>query len=457
MTYPKELFYQESTSLTRYQQEATSTLSVDRLLRGDNAYWVSSSLNKTYKKKHLVLADWSAIAWPYDKIIAVQKKLQQLLDDGFEIELWQKDRLIALNAGVLNQLHDSELRQAMIAQEAQEIIARASVSYEKLLILDDYWIRQLLSDKEDLEPRSLSLYEAYVAQRNGNINNWLLQAQPPVDFLLDDGCQNDYTSVRLTYSHLPQKEGPKRALNLIELKHDTAQYVEKLYVTDNPLEEHQLSALEGATHLEAIDCLGCSSVTAVLKVLARAAPNIHHLSIDHCSDLFLIELNPNCFSRLATFLMRGSELLMNDLSALFLAAPQLKKVELMVDFNFRLVSLEHGCLSQLEELCFAPHNRIFEDVMTLLMAAPKLKELKLGSNVTTYDLDKLPKGHFYQLEKINLAMSDISSEGLNALLLASPKLKRITLYGCKQIIGLLTLPNNCLPYLEDIDLGDSSF
>lgn len=450
MSYPKEFFYEESTSHTRYQQEATSSLSIERLLRGNNTYWISSSLDTTKKKKRLVLADWSANSWPRDKIVSVIQKLKQLLEDGFNIDLWQDDKLLPLTLINLSRLNERSVRQAMATQKVQDILAKASVSYEKLFVLDDHWVRQLLSDKNYLEPRSLSAFEYH----NASCKKLIFQAQPPITILLDDDA---FLSEELhSFSNATVHSVPKRRWRLDNqsinfLLTNDVLHTQKLIFSKCDVKESHLTILDRLKSLNELSFSDSQLPPKTFKILSQTASLIERISFDNVTQLQFTDLEPNSFPLLTTIELNCIKLGARELSTILSAAPHLKKLTLVErSLESTSASVPHIDLTKLEELNLNYEAVSFIDI--LLFASPQLKKIELNM-ANNFVVGALSKDYLKQLETLSVKSSkDVSCNELTTLLLAAPNLKKLSLINLTNCIGSITLPKDYLSQLVVLDL-----
>lgn len=453
-SYPKELFYEVTTSHTQYQQEATSSLSIDRLLKGNNAYWVSPSLHKAPKKKKLILADWSANSWTQEKLGAVQKKIQQLTDDGFDIDLSQNDKLIPLSSKNIHLLNKRFARYAITPQTPEEIQVLTGISLEKFLILDDYWVKQLLSGKEQMEPRVLSSYEFHSTRHI--VNHYLSQAQPTIELIANDYFKGTSdTPSTMGFPGIPQEHQHCRSLKIHQ---KIITQIVVIAVNDPPIKyaKNYSATLLISQDLERIQFEGCTVTNGVLTALEKTS-QLNAIYLNNSTIEGTLLLREHSLSHLEEINLCGTILSPESLTALLLSTNQLKKLCLAECKEISsLMSLPKGYFSQLEELELRNTEIAPDYLIPILLECPRLQRLRLEACTAIDHVMALPQNYFKELIEINLGSSHISSEGISALLQATPQVKKFELTRCLNIAGLIDLPPDSLLELEEIDLSKSN-
>lgn len=451
LSYPKEFFYEASTSYIQYQQEATSSLSLDRLIKGNSAFWISPSLHQAPKKKKLILADWSASSWSHEKTIALQKKIQQLIDDGFEVALSNYNSLISLSLNNVHLLSQFSVRRAMAYQTIEDISASTGVSCEKLLILDDYWIKQLLSGKIQLEPRVISLYEYHTTQYD--VARYLHEAYPPLERIINDYYSDvDNTSHFEDLPQVPVENKQCRALSLLKRTIEQIELVslDTLFIDYN---EKHLKTLWITPSLEKIKFEDCSISGSAFRQLHQ----LRGICLNNCDIRDAVHLPARGFTHVDEIKISGT-ISNENLNTILLAATQLKALKLgRCKPMSVLASLPPQHFSQLEVLDLTGSEINYASLNPILLACTSLKQLTLEACQNIDTAMKLPQAYFSALEVLDVGYSDITSESLNVLLQAAPQLKKIFLTKCDYLEDLPTLSPGCLTHLEEIDLSDNNF
>jgi len=168
MFIPSQFYYSETQSSVTYSRTPTGSLNIKELLAG-RPCWVAPALSREKKQKKLILADWTASNWSVEKRNNTLKALGDLIDQGFSIYIWNNDSVLPLDKQQLEMMGNymsvsgQTLRESITLNSAQEI-AQAAVVQQKLTqdqvqVIDDYWLKHLLSGKDELEPRVLRMSE----------------------------------------------------------------------------------------------------------------------------------------------------------------------------------------------------------------------------------------------------------------------------------------------------------
>jgi hypothetical protein len=516
MTHPLFLYYKERSSVRCYQEKASDSLDLDRFLRGHSDYWLSPFSKEMIKKKRLVLADWSAPSWSTIKLTQVQNKLNALLDEGFEIDLWQENHCVTLNHNNMAMLSSDTVRGAMCPDSSTQVDQVLGLSYEKRCILDDYWLQCLLLDKESLLPRTVSFYE----YQHGcyNKKHYLSQAHPPIEWVLDDVLtkeNNDDWAYLNSFSANKSVESLYRCINLdpediplltneifikraskvervncnndIQLNPENLRCLSKLVTHCHTLDTKTLSQelLSNAKNLENLHLMQCNDLSALdslkpgeLKQLKRidlsynsvsnsnlvhilqAAPNLCNICLDFCEAFSEenIHLAAGSLPYVNTLSLESSPITATNLEQLLKATPNLSALKIgnikqKIDSEF---SLDKDSLSRIEYINASNSNAVEGLLTSILKAAPNLKGIGLGSFATVDELYRLDGNSLIKLEEIYLGGNKVSANHLAALANIAPNLKTIALNTMEQTGDYTVLKPNSFPKLEEIQLRSTT-
>jgi len=169
MRFNDAFYYTEKQEGKIYGSAAPGKISIDRLLQSKPDYWEKPSLEKLQKPKSLILADWTAKNWFSDKIDAVIARMEQLIEEGFTIYIWQDGVIEPLTKEKLSSLHREDIREKMTPELSSVITLAASqqqeINKEHIHVLDDYWVDQCLGP----DPTTTPPRRVYVSSFNTRI------------------------------------------------------------------------------------------------------------------------------------------------------------------------------------------------------------------------------------------------------------------------------------------------
>ena len=187
MTYPSVFYYQSKVNEPDYGTSQPGEISPIRLVK-QRPYRKKPYRNED-KKKTLILSDWTALKWLPEKQKDAMTAIKKLMDDGFEIYIWQDPNVILLSENNLSILNDDSVRRN-ITFKPDDIIVDALIKKhprllkEEIYVLDDYWLNQVI-DPNSPKQRSLNLSHIILYQNKINeICSILEKKTPPLEEIL---------------------------------------------------------------------------------------------------------------------------------------------------------------------------------------------------------------------------------------------------------------------------------
>lgn len=139
--YMDALMYYETTSASAYTVKPQGALNVLRLTQGKQDCWPKLTPAGVFKKKDLILADWWAESWDHLMLARVKGLLTDLLEEGFNIYLWQGSDLIRfdnpMSLGVTKTLkyrigQGTDTLRKKISPEHKDVIFKRAMEQHKL-------------------------------------------------------------------------------------------------------------------------------------------------------------------------------------------------------------------------------------------------------------------------------------------------------------------------------------
>ena len=352
----------------------------------------------------MILADWTSQDWSYAKTKAVIYRLSQLIQDGFEIYIWQSDgngfdQVTRLNELHLTDLFDRETRRKITLTDEAVILDTASKKLPRstLCLLDDYGISQLLQDTDEDIPREL-----------------------PVEALSHIGIEDP---ARFGGMMMPTDEGTEEQEKTLSLLRNQSPHYNVLVSRDagNRDTHYFHSLFPGLVADSKNESITVYDVDKLKTITSTTAQNITCANISSKSRDY-----PAIFERLdhlEEICTYDSE---PDLGLLFQHAPPtlkylgLANVERISDVTVKLFSREQLEVVSIEGL----KNTSGNFVETILFSAPNLRKLALPYCCynSSFTLTKLIPVMTH-LEELVLGLG--GEAGKRTILSASPNLRKL--------------------------------
>lgn len=158
----------------------------------DNVFYYVDQ-NGNLKPKTLVLSDWTGPQWSTNKIVQVQNKLAEYINEGFTIYILCENKITQFTATTISALEAHNLNKQMNLKNPTEIIEKIATKYalpaEQILILDSHWIGYLLRTEEKdirrifasdlLETiKQLNPANLFVEIKQQKLVSWIVQPTP---------------------------------------------------------------------------------------------------------------------------------------------------------------------------------------------------------------------------------------------------------------------------------------
>jgi hypothetical protein len=455
MPIPREFYYYETQSGRRFTREPTGVLDADQLVRG-KAPWVLPS-SRQLKQKKLIIADWTARFWSQEKILAIQAKLSDLIDAGFELYIKQAWNFIPFTKQEIPLLAAPHVRSSGSLDMSPPEQIKAAVTRklhfanEELMVLDDYWLDYLLQ----AGPRTLysSHFLALEGDARGRIIKIIKTALPPLsDFVIDEFQHGDalkkakefilpqFPSVTIRNKYSKVKLGNEDQQKLLLEKSIS---FESLCLTQEQMEHVWELTLNGPL------------VSSNLRLLLNFCPNLQVLSLSSAimpEDYF--NLAPQSLAKLKELKVSSTKLTSQNVHSLLLAAPSLLSLYISDCNNLKKdIELVPHSLNDLQSVYAASSSISVVSLKALLTAAPNLKSLDLKNCLSLEGFLELAPCSLLALEKIEATNSVITTHTLQSLLNAAPHVKSLAIPGCKSLTGVLTLLPRSLLDLKLITLA----
>lgn len=101
--YPLSFYNLTQQTATEYSYAPIGQPDLNQLLRS-KPYWRQTKSVARLQKKQLLVADWRMHRWTREQLNGVIKKLQECVNDGFELYIWHEGKLHPLREDNLNNL-----------------------------------------------------------------------------------------------------------------------------------------------------------------------------------------------------------------------------------------------------------------------------------------------------------------------------------------------------------------
>lgn len=415
--YPEEFYYQRARTGQNYQTHSSSRISPDRYLQGRPDFFIGLSAVLEKKPKTLILADWTARFWPEKKTNDVCAALKQLLNERFDILIFQYGELESLTTENIQNLQEEYVLRAMYSSDPIDIIPVAAkthhLSFDEIHLLDHHWVNYLIRPYSDKRIKSISV--------------------------LDDA--------RLFHSNTTKLSRPLEVKEIIADQYSNAgrQITTKLSAQFKGVPIRQVCRyLEWSTPLPTID----PQYIEELDILSLEPGDLPQL-------LNLLNQTPQL-----EVLYISKPLLKTDLFELLNAATQIKKIVAQAQSSIDFKGMPD--LHYLETVDL--YESRIHHLSFLLAAAPFLKKLNLALCQEFNDIENIRKHS--SLEELDLTESKITQKQLFILLEAFPNLKTINLSLCdnlfydtslmKKLSSLtsINITSNVEPNFQEIKPGE---
>ncbi|MFA5960952.1 MAG: hypothetical protein WC785_10610, partial [Tatlockia sp.] len=420
MTSNPHFYVSEKKADCIYTRKPQGRLNGNRLVQNLPA-WQIEGVKSIAKPKTLILADWTAWDWSFEKMAAIFNVLGRLMDEGFtlyvkngSLQRLEKADLTLANSRLFKS-HPSEIYPDFLTRFAKKLL---DVPSSELLFLDDYWMDILLGVNKEHPGRKLSIEALFSNKSNlKDIFELVRQASFPFDeIVLDSFTAEGFAilqEVKDAFPHMPIATDFKQ---IVLTQEDVSQLLANQAVVHgewrfDPACLNHLTALQIIGDIPAIDLVQLLNKLPKLKTLRLEkvtidAPLLTEMQLDHLEVLDI----------------SGGSIEAASLQSIFSRAPGLQSL------NFANSTLS-GTFSESFEL---PHLNYFQIVLTecstqnfsqIVNNAPRLRILTLDSPFWEGEFTEI---HFPCLEL--LETSDTGCE-LEHFILNSPQLKHLNLSG----------------------------
>ncbi len=442
MHLPDHFYYVNKRETTSYTHKPQGTLDVSRLIKNKKP-WKKASLGREQENKALIIADWTASGWSSDKTQAVKKILEQLIDEGVSIYIWQGNEVIPLENGSylykrITPAFNSDITRAAVVQH--------QLTQDQVCILDDYELQCLLNNEDQPKIRRLFIKD-YITQNTKSLLSILKKATPRLEEIIHDEFSIKANEAVLELSKVFPEIGVKCEYSKLVLdeKMLTELWGETKAVTKNNVTLNQ----ENLQKIENISLLGTIKLTD-LQTLLSHVPALKILTLDGLSGDHTSSLN---LKNLEELTLRISDLSLAILQPILSQAGKLKKLNLSYCKNLSgEIAAEYANLEELEELNLHDSNISLADIHGLITKKLKLKTLNLAGcqNLSGEIVENL---NLPDLVALNLQSSQITLASLQRFIANSSKLETLDLFNCN-LSGEMS-ENLNLPDLVALNLQSS--
>ncbi len=425
--------------------------------------WKSPTPPFKLKKKSLIFADWTVSTWSAERISNTSEIINQLIDDGFAIFIWQNGKV---KPWTHTKESDTDEEPDKITPCPHEVIINAAMTQCKLirkqvLILDDHWLRAISSQKFD-KPRQLNCSDlVYSIHDKKVILSTLVKASPKWKTIVHDEFSQDtnilFNQLIIDYPFLTIKKR-YRKLNLSQSENFYHLIKNKELILEN-----NLINWEQLKQISQIKL--CSFIYAQqLEALLRLTERLQTLDLSKCIIKGDFNLNFNLDVLENLYLNNTYRLSISILQVLLLKSKNLKRLsfaQLELDGNFTIPALN---LEAVEHLNISGSN-LSESNLNLILS--NLKTVKYLDLTAVHALDGLIKflrlnqldelhlaSKLIQLEELVLSNIACSAQNLSSLIAQSKSLIYLNLSGIK-LSGDFSQNLN-LEFLENLDLSNTT-
>ncbi len=394
--YPKIFFYQQKSSQAVFSSNPPGEIDIPLFIKGKPC-WKRGQPFCEPRKKTLIFADWTAIAWPVWKQIEFRNGLLKLLDDDFSLYCWQDGEVVPFTARFIarvdfdtnGNIHPFFAKKVTPAS-ADKILSIASKQLhfpkDQLHVLDDYWMGTLIDFNLQGQARSIDtglyyqrftdrLYDNNYADDRNDLIEVLYQAVPPVEVIVSS-ILPDPTGLGETFTEaFPEAKVEEKYKVLILEDRHLLDDIFEIQTSSNPVYDIAFDF----TAVESISLINGDIKYNDLALIARTFDNLKHVSLSldhyHCNEF------PDDFSaliQLEALSIYGRDIVNGTLVALLSATLELKSLEITFSITQSPLYFEIFPLLKLEHLSI--QNGFFltpGDIRSLLINSPLLKTFRI--------------------------------------------------------------------------------
>ncbi|MFA5960658.1 MAG: hypothetical protein WC785_09070, partial [Tatlockia sp.] len=431
---PSNFYYAAKKNGSQYSNDAIGALSVERLVQGKPCFKTSAP-TIVWKKKTIVLADWTASQWSDEKIRNAGFWLNQIKSMGHPVYIWQQGELVPFN-GTLS----PQLREKITPATHKEIslVAREKkITQDQLMIMDDYALHSLITYEGS--ERTFDAENLRLTKHNRNtVRGVLQQASPPIKKIR---CRTYPQDVAMATALLPDIP------LLCEFKSITymeGSQLEEIVKNGSIFPKGELPvAMES---IETITLTGKGDAFALnLKDFLSKSVNLKELNLDGCQEISG-NICEHALDKLEILNLRNTTF--SNWKNVLKNAPNLK---VLVITGHEIPIKMEGMLPQLEAFSLEKAVIRGKELNELLQKAPELFHLSLKDCKNSYD--PFLSAPNFSLRSLCLENSAFSSEYFKNLLHKFPKLRLLNLKNCQ---GLPDTWGAGFNHLFDLDLTQSS-
>ncbi len=144
MRFPKEFYYTLKNEGVVYSYDPEGQVDVNEMIKA-RPYWKKPKCGEQLEKKILVIAAWNATHWLFRKKDRVNKLLNELIDEGFSLYLWNKEEFVPLAKNSVFDLPFILLSAECWSVFPDEIkaVAQSKFREQQVHVLDEYWLQFL--------------------------------------------------------------------------------------------------------------------------------------------------------------------------------------------------------------------------------------------------------------------------------------------------------------------------
>lgn len=433
MKIPAHYYYMDSQSSVQYTHEVKQEIDITRLLQ-DKPYWINP-ISEVHKSKTLILTDWTVRSWFDSKEIKVLECIEALLENNFEIYLWQNGSFLQL------MLHDFYIhipnKKDGVTLEPEDDIYRLAVkelkkTRQQLQLLNVHEIEALISEKpaiqnrfylsniQSLSPREINDFIKIYIEKNEKID--FFEDVEPIDHIMN--LLNKHKNINII------KKIIKLNLNnedLIKINQGKSLHDEK-----NALNQETIG------EIKEIICEGIDDIDQLITLI-NTTIGLESLYITKSKLVKKPTLKLNRLSGPVYFHIEHSDVTQEILDMLLIAFPNLKILIIDSikdgDFNDVVKFLDYPQVN-LQNISCRNMNINADFLVKFLKKNKNLKILDFED--VTFEEEagagkSLLNTRFEKLQLLDLSRTDIVPLFFSPLLESAPNLNRLLFAGCDEL------------------------
>lgn len=450
MRFPKEFYYTLKNEEAVYSYDPEGQIDVNELVKA-KPYWKKNTSGEHVEKKILIIAAWNATYWLFKQKDRVNKLLNELIDEGFSVYLWDRKELVPL---AKNSVFDvpflvlNEENALVFPEEINAVVQQSTFREQPVHVLDDYWLQLVLHDEDQPFAYSQRVSEFNMSSYPEKTLRVIQAAKFPPDLIVN----NEFSeSAHAVFSGLCTVFPTAQVSNHYDYLNLKQEWEEPLLNTGRITDNEAIFTLDDLRQIQRLKVRFDLPVRH-LQTLLGSIEKLTFLDLGHCTSLTEDFTQGADLSSLDTLSLASATITTPVLVQLLAKTPNLRFLNLINCRNLQgdFPDLD---LSELEFLFVSNSTLSSQNLNKLLKTATQIKIIRLGYCVNIQE-DFTQGLDLSSLLLFNAANSVLPGAVFGEFVVKASKMKHLSLFGTVNLLDNLPQDFN-LEFLEAADLGNA--